>query len=284
MITGLVLRYPETLRIVLVLPLVLLVTACGGADPDDGRLHVVAGAYPLAFAAERVGGSEVWVENLTPPGAEPHDIELGAADVRRVREADVVLYLGSSFQPALADAAEDGEGEAIDLLDGADDPHVWLDPIRYARLVRRLGRELNRPAGAGRLAADLRALDTEFRRGLADCRRRTFVTSHAAFGHLARRYRLEQIAITGLSPEAEPVPRTLGEVVEDVRETGATTVFVEPLVSRRLAATVAREADVETAVLDPLEGLSDEQLEAGEDYFSVMRTNLRSLRRALGCR
>ena len=272
------------MRTTLIALVASVAAGCGGSADDDGRPRVVAGAYPLAFAAERVGGAAVDVENVTPPGAEPHDVELGARDVRRVREADVVLYLGSNFQPALTEAAADGDGKAVDLLGDGADPHVWLDPLRYARLVERLGRELGRPAAARTLVADLVRLDADFRRGLADCRRREFVTSHAAFGHLARRYGLEQIPIAGLAPEAEPSPPELRAVVERVRDTGATTVFFETLVSPRLAETVARETGAATAVLDPLEGLSQEQLDAGENYFSVMRANLRSLRRALGCR
>ena len=109
------------------------------------------------------------------------------------------------------------------------------------------------------------------------------MTSHAAFGYLADRYGLEQIAVTGLTPEAEPSARDLERLVDEIREHDATTVFVETLVSPRLAETVAREADVETATLDPLEGLTEEDAEAGADYFSVMRENLRTLREALGC-
>ena len=254
-----------------------------GTSPDGERVRVVAAAYPLAFAAERVGGPSVDVENLTPPGADPHDVELAPRDVKRIREADVVLYLGGDFQPAVADAAADAQ-RAVELRAGERDPHVWLDPIRFARLVERIGAELDRPQAAARLADELRRLDADFDRGLADCRRRAFVTSHAAFGHLARRYGLQQIPITGLTPEVEPSPRELEEAVEQVRESGATTVFLEPLASPRLASTVAREAGAETAVLDPLEGLADERLADGENYFTVMRANLRALRHALGCR
>lgn len=260
----------------------------------------MAAFYPLAYAAERVGGEAVAVTNLTPPGAEPHDVELSARDVERVRSAGVVLYLGSGFQPALERAAEGARGETVDLLDGLEqrtgasdehaddreavDPHVWLDPVLYAEVVDRIGRALSRPKEAAALEAELVALDAEFRAGLEDCERRELVTSHAAFGHLAERYGLEQIALTGLSPEAAPSPRGLERVVEEVREHSATTVFFETLVSPRLAQTVAREAGAKTAVLNPLEGLTPEELDRGEDYFSVMRANLASLRQALGCR
>ena len=110
--------------------------------------------------------------------------------------------------------------------------------------------------------------------GSRRCERRQIVTSHAAFGYLAARYDLEQVPLEGLSPEAEPSAKDLARLVDLVRTSGATTVFFETLVSPKLAQTVAREAGVETAVLNPLEGLTEDELAAGEDYFSVMRSNL----------
>lgn len=284
---------PVIVRVVLILILSLLVAAgCSTEDGDDGRVSVAAAFYPLAFAAEEIGGDEVKVGNFTPPGAEPHDVELSARDVERIRSADLVLYLGSGFQPGFERAVDGADGESIDLLQGVEllpgvegaDPHVWLDPLRYAQQARRIGEALDRNEQAGRFAARLRELDAEFERGLARCARREIVTSHAAFGYLAEQYGLVQIALTGLTPEAEPTPRDLERVIREVEESRASTVFFETLVSPRLAETVAREAGAETAVLNPLEGLSDEELNAGEDYFSVMRENLAALRKALGCR
>jgi len=288
-------------RIILSIVALTLAGCGGGGDPggESGAVSVVAGFYPLAYAAERIGSETVSVRNLTPPGAEPHDLELSPRDVEAVRDADVVLSLGGSFQPALEDAIEGSSGQAFDLLDGIElregehggdeadepalDPHVWLDPVLYAGIAERIGEALGRPEQAAVLAAELHALDEEFAAGLADCERRALVTSHEAFGYLAARYGLEQVGVTGLSPETEPAPRDLERVVAAVRESGATTVFFETLVSPELAETVAREAGVETAVLDPLEGLTEDELRAGEDYFTVMRENLAALRQGLGC-
>ncbi len=274
---------------------------CGGSDTGGEETQVAAAFYPIAYAVERIDG-DAEIFNVTPPGAEPHDVELSARDVERVREADFVFYLGKGFQPALEEAVDDAHGTAVDLLRGhamiaggeegdehageesERDPHVWLDPLRYAAMVERIGAELGRSERADEVAAELRDLDGEFRRGLADCGRREIVTSHAAFGYLARRYRLQQIPITGVSPEAEPTPGELEHVIEEVREHDATTIFFETLVSPRLAETVARETGARTAVLNPLEGLTEEELDQGEDYLSVMRENLSELRRALGCR
>jgi zinc transport system substrate-binding protein len=274
----------------------LLTSGCGSdaSSAPDGRTDVVAGFYPLAFAATEIGGDRVEVTNLTPPGAEPHDVELSVRDVERVRDADLVLYLGQGFQPALEDAA-DGDGSAVDLLEGLDlregdegedarDPHVWLDPARFAEVVERIGAELGGDAAARQLTSELRALDEEYSAGLADCERRELVTAHDAFGYLGERYGLEVIPITGISPETEPSPQDLEEVSDLVEERGVTTVFVEPLLSPEIGETVAREAGAETAVLNPLEGLTEEELDRGESYFTVMRANLEALREGLGCR
>jgi zinc transport system substrate-binding protein len=269
------------------------VAGCGGGQEEPeatagGGLRVAAGFYPLAFAVEQIGGDRVDVENLTPPGVEPHDLELSARDVERIQSADLVLYLGNGFQPAVEDAALRSVApvdllDAVDLIEGGD-PHVWLDPVRYGAIAARVGRMLQAEAAATDFSARLDELDRELEEGLATCERRTIVTSHEAFGYLADRYGLEQIGVSGLEPEAEPAPQDLADVVDAVRQTGATTVFVETLVSPELAETVAREAGARVATLDPLEGLSEEALAEGSDYFSVMRENLTALREALGCR
>ena len=165
-----------------------------------------------------------------------------------------------------------------------NDPHVWLDPHRFELVVKRIGKALHAGTRPTVLVQKLRALDREYRAGLAHCKRHQIVTSHEAFGYLAQRYGLRQVAITGLSPEAEPAPRDLQRVVDLVRKTHATTIFYETLVSPRIAETVARETGARTAVLNPIEGLKPSEAKRGEDYFTLMRKNLANLRTALACR
>ena len=282
----------------------LVLTGCGGSDEPqrpDLRFDIVASAYPLAWMADEltpppapppivrddlpVAPVETHVANLTPPGVEPHDLELSPSDVELIREAGLVIYVGGGFQPAVEDAVEERTRRSLDVLEEDDtDPHVWLDPARFAGIVRELGSSLGRSASTRELEVALLALDREFAVGLTDCERRVFVTTHAAFGRLAARYGLTELSLSGVSPEAEPSPRELEELIADVRDSGATTIFTEPLVSDAIARTVAREADLEIATLDPVESLSQERLDAGEDYLSVMRANLAALREALGCR
>ncbi len=274
---------------------------CGGSESVGGGKAVVAAFYPIAFAVERVA-PDASVTNVTPAGAEPHDLEFTARDVEGVGEADLVFYLGNGFMPALESAVK-GKHTAFDLLEGFElfdggeehgddeqvdgreglDPHVWLDPMRYATMAERIADELGTPEAADGFVVELEELDAEFRAGLETCARRTIVTSHAAFAYLADAYALEQIALTGVSPAAEPSAKAIEELVEEIEEEGATTVFFETLVSPKLAETVAREAGATTAVLNPLEGLTEDEIDAGADYFSVMRDNLDALRTALGC-
>jgi zinc transport system substrate-binding protein len=272
-------------RIVLILVSAALVAGCGAGDAGR-KSSVIAAFYPLAYAAERIGGARYHVQNLTPPGAEPHDLELTPRQIGRIVNASVVLYLSHGFQPAVSKAVQQGRGIKVDALAGlsqlGNDPHVWLDPILFARIATRIGAALHRPASA--LVADLRKLDRTYRNGLSDCKRREIVTSHAAFGYLAARYGLDQVAITGLTPESEPSPQQLTRVVDIVRRRHATTVFFETLVSSRLAETVAREVGEHTAVLDPIEGLTPDEQKRGDDYLTLMRRNLVALRKALACR
>ena len=266
----------------LLIVIVLLASGCAGGT-KEARRTVVASFYPLAWATELVAPDSVdRVVNLTPPGAEPHDVELSPSDVETISDAELVVYIGGGFQPALEDAVDERNGDSLDLLRPGEDPHIWLDPIRFAQVVQRIAQDVG--GSADDEIRELEQLDAEYRRGLADCDRRVLVTTHAAFGQLAARYGLTQLSLAGRSPEAEPGPRELETLIDDVRASDATTVFAEPLVSDGLVQTVAREADVEVATLDPIEGLSEERLAAGEDYLSVMRSNLVALRQALGCR
>jgi zinc transport system substrate-binding protein len=286
----------------LVLAALGLLAAAGevpAARAGTGRTAVVAAFYPLVEAAEQVGGGHVDVTNLTPPGVEPHDLELTTDDVDALLDADLAVVMGDGFQPAVEATADDRDGATLVVLDKVrhrqrpDDPHLWLDPVRYRTIVQAVAGALAKadPAhartyrrNAARFDEQLSALDADYRRGLANCDSRTIVTAHEAFGWLADRYGLEQLGIAGIEPEREPNPDRIAELADLAERRGVTTIFTEELVSPRVARTLAREAGgLKTAVLDPLEGLSDARRAAGDDYVSVMRRNLRRIRAALRC-
>jgi zinc transport system substrate-binding protein len=311
---------PRRAAVVLLLAAGLALAGCGrgtgrepaAGSPEEASLRLVASFYPLQWATQQVAGRHAEVDSLTKPGAEPHDLELTPQDVGRVADADLVVYLGG-FQPAVDDAvSSEGAGHGFDVapaaqLDlvftpieegeehtdeaGATDPHFWLDPTRLASVGEALARRLSKldPAhaadyrsNADRLTTRLDRLDGEFATGLADCANTDLITSHNAFGYLARRYALTQVGITGLTPDAEPRPADLAAVASFVRAHRVRTIYYETLVSPRIAETVANETGAATAVLDPIEGLTSRS--AGRDYLAVMRANLASLRAGQPCR
>jgi zinc transport system substrate-binding protein len=287
---------------------VLLATAtaaCGGtAAPDDGKLDVIASFYPLAWITGQIGGTDLTVSTLTKPGAEPHDLELSPKQVAQISDSEFVVYL-KELQPAVDDAvAAEAGGKSLDAAaqvrtipftgqsEGGGkatyDPHLWLDPARLSTVATAVGTRLARidpdhatgyQARTAKLVGELNTLDEEFKKGLASCTQKTIVTSHEAFGYLAERYGLRQVGIAGIDPDSDPSPKRVAELSDLVKKDGITTIFTETLVSPKTAQTLATEAGVKTAVLDPIEGVST----PGQDYLSVMRADLRTLRAALNC-
>jgi zinc transport system substrate-binding protein len=296
----------------LILPVLLLglVTAGCGTPPggagDSRGLSIVVAFYPYQFVAERVVGDLGQVQNLTTPGAEPHDLELTPAQVAAIAGADLVIHQ-KGFQPAVDSAiAQSAPARVLDVTslvplhkgDGDEhgqvgqstgDPHLWLDPtnlVTVTSAVTDILAPLTGRASAIRergeaLVAQLTELDDSMRTGLARCERRVFVTSHAAFSYLAERYDLTQVGIAGLDPSTEPSPARIKQVHDVVAKEGVTTIFYETLVSDAVAQSIARDLRLRTDVLDPLEGLTGAS--RGKDYVEVMTANLQSLRTAGAC-
>ena len=282
----------------------LALTGCAAPTRSaDSRVHVVAAFYPLAYAAQQVGGDRVTVETLTKPGGEPHDLELLPRQILDIQDAALVVHL-SHFQPAVdaAVAAHAAErsldvAKAADLLTlteehdhGAVDPHFWLDPTRLAAVGEAIADRLAQadPAGAAAyranaaaFTAQLTTLDAEVETGLATCTNRDLVTGHSAFGYFAERYGFTQEPISGLSPDLEPRASDLAHVVEFVREHDVRTIYAETIASPLITQALARETGARIAVLDTVEGISDES--AADNYPGVMRANLATLRLGQDC-
>jgi len=239
----------------------------------------------------------VHLEGFAPSVDEAIDTAASSVEFDVRSFADLVLAAEDHHDDEAAHQGESGPKDAAAGDDHADehgslgglDPHFWLDPQRLANVGEAVAEHLARLvpkqattflSNAAELRKELEALDAEFVAGLANCRVRSMVTSHEAFGYLALRYGLTQVSVSGLSPEVEPTATALAEVAEFVKEQGVTTVYTEVLASSAVAETLARETGAATAVLDPLEGLADG---ASGDYLSVMRTNLATLRAGQGC-
>ncbi|MFI6005544.1 metal ABC transporter substrate-binding protein [Streptomyces sp. NPDC051366] len=300
-------------------------SAAGGGK--DGKLGVMSSFYPMQFLAEQIGKDHVKAATLTKPGVEPHDLEITPKQTGQLGESDVVLYL-KGLQPAVDkavaqsgvkhivdattltklevhgssghDHAHEGEGEgeeghaeaeghAHSHGEAGEDPHIWLDPVKYAEVAKGVGAALEKadPEHAADyrkntddLVGKLAALDAEFKDGLKNTASKTFITTHSAFGYLAERYGLDQEGISGVDPESEPSPARMKELQAVAKKDNVSTVFFESLASDKTAKTLAADTGLKTDVLDPLEGITDKS--QGADYFEVMRSNLKNLQKALG--
>jgi zinc transport system substrate-binding protein len=284
------------LAVFLVLTVVFLLVMRGLGTFDQNKLQVVASFYPLYFFASEVGKDRAQVKNITPAGAEPHDYEPTTAEVALIEHADMLILngqleawgdrVGGLVKNKNTDVVVAGEG----LID--KDPHVWLSPRLALKQANKIAEgyekidppnrsyyEINRK----NLEDRFNQLDADYINGLSNCRKRDIVTSHAAFGYVAKEYGFNQISISGLSPDEEPSPQKMVEIAKIARDKNIKYIFFESLVSSKLSETIAREVGAKTLVLNPIEGLSDEQISAGENYFSVMRENLKNLRLALEC-
>ncbi|WP_329120790.1 metal ABC transporter substrate-binding protein [Streptomyces sp. NBC_01353] len=295
------------------------------ADKGEGKLSVVASFYPMQYLAEQIGGDHVSVETLTAPGVEPHDLELKPRQIGALGDADYILYL-KGVQPAVDEAIEqagvknsvdvstltkleehgtgaghdDGTAEHGQEEAGHDhgheseagaDPHIWLDPVKYAEVAKGVGASLEKAdpdhaadykKNTDALVKKLGDLDTAFETGLKNTTTKTFITTHSAFGYLAERYGLDQEGITGIDPESEPSPARVKELQSIAKKDKVSTVFFETLASDRTAKTLAKDTGLKTDVLDPLEGITDAS--KGDDYIEVMQSNLAALKKALGAK
>ncbi|MBX9362502.1 metal ABC transporter solute-binding protein, Zn/Mn family [Streptomyces sp. WAC04114] len=304
-------------------------TACSSDSAATGntdKFDVVASFYPMAFLAEQIGGDHTNVTSLTEPGQEPHDLEISTQQRAQLEEADAALYL-KGLQPAVDEAvsqtgiktkidaatlthledhgtgghsheeeeghSEEGHSEEAhsEEEEHARDPHVWLDPVKYAEVAQGVGKAFEKAdpdhaadykKNTAALVKKLNELNGDFENGLKDTKTKVFFTNHAAFGYLAERYGLTQEAISGLDPESEPSGARVRELQQEAKADGVTTVFYETLVSDKTAKTLAKDAKLKTDVLDPLEGITGKS--RGDDYFQVMEANLKALRTALGAK
>lgn len=291
---------------------------CGGQAKTEQasgvpKVKVVATVYPVYEFTRQVGGDKVEVALLVPPGAEPHDWEPKAKDVALIKGAKLLLYHGAGLEPAakllskeiLGDVPAVAVSKGVPLLTEHDqdahaktghahshggDPHVWLDPVLAQQEVDNIVQALANidPANADyyrqngvRFKGELSKLDEEYRQVLAKLPGRDIVTSHAAFGYLAKRYGLREIAIMGLAPDTEPTPDRMASIVRFCRENKVKYIFFETVVSPKLAETIARETGAGLLILNPLESLTEEELKQGKNYLSVMRDNLANLQKAL---
>lgn len=288
----------------------------------NGSISIVTTLYPLEDFAKKIGGDLVQVINVVPSGTESHDFEPSAKDLAKLSEADVFVYNGSGFESWTEKAVSNldtsktkvvNASEGLALLQameenghdthryeeekkkehdhGEFDPHVWLDPMLAKKEAQKIYETLVAVDPTHKdvytknfteLEKQFDQLDQEYQVMVKKARNKEFVTSHSAFSYLAKRYGLKQISISGISPEDEPSPKELKKIIEEVKKHNVKYIFFETLVSGKIADVVKNEMKAEALTLNPLEGLTQEELNNKQDYFSVMKKNKENLAKALG--
>lgn len=291
--------------IVLIIISIFLVSITGCVQPtqqDSGKIKMVTTFYPLYEFSQRIGGDRVEVSILVPAGVEPHEWEPGPRDIIKIQSAQIFVYNGAGFEPWVEEMLKGIDSEKLVVVDftkgielikeeeGAFDPHIWLDPVLAKHQVDLIEEALIKSdtenekyykANAQTLREELTKLDEEIRKELNSTKKKVFIASHTAFSYYAKRYGLKQIAIAGLSPEAEPSPAKIVEIVKIAKNNDVKYIFFETLVSPRLSEVIAKEVGAKTLVLNPIEGLSQAEIDKGKTYFIVMRDNLKNLKLAL---
>ena len=278
--------------------LLLCVAGCGQKKQDNGKLSVTASFYPIAEFTNAVGGDNVDVYTLVPDGVEPHDWEPSPRDFTRLGRSKLFFYNGmvESWAEKAITTLSDTNIKGVELgkglynINGNNDPHVWVSPqkaiIETNRIVDALSQNDPKNADAYKKRGEeycqkLKKLDTDLKEIVKQSPKKKFVTSHAAFGHLAKDYGLEQLAIAGISPEAEPTPADMKNLVELVKKENVKFVFMETLTSPKLAQLIAKETGAEVLVLDPIEGLDEEGRKEKLTYIKLMEANIKNLAKAL---
>ncbi len=273
---------------------------------EKNTAGIAVSIYPLWYFTQSIVGDLHRVQMIIPAGAEPHDYELTPQNIIDLHSSSLLVVNGGGVEPWLADMNnKDGEGPSVviagqDLIrdtigeDGSSiaDPHVWLSPVLAQAQVRTIRDALiaidpehsnTYTSNADGLLRRLETLDGAYRTGLSQCTRRTFITSHAAFGYLANEYGIRQLSIAGVDPEGEPTPDDMAKIIAFAKKEGVNTIFFEELLGPKVSETIARETGASLRVLNPIEGLTADEIMEGKNYVTEMESNLLELRRALEC-
>ena len=281
---------------------ILLLSGCAGntdtKQDKDSSLTACTSFYALYDFTQKIGGDKVEVINMVPTGSEPHDWEPSSHDMLTISNADILFYNGLGMESWIdsvkGSIGEDGV-EYVSLSDGladenAADPHIWLDPQRVMQMTDKIAAEFAEKdsenaeyymQNADSFKAELEKLDSDYQTALAPYQGKSIVVSHEAYSYLCSRYGLEQVAVEGVIPESEPSPEQMKQIIDYINANDIKYIFFEELLSPKVVQTIADSTGAELLELNPFEGLSQEDIDAGEDYISVMYENLENLKKVL---
>ncbi|MBO0999965.1 zinc ABC transporter substrate-binding protein [Bacillus sp. SD075] len=280
-------------------------------------LDIYTTVYPLQYFTEAIGGEYVNVETIYPPGTDEHSFEPSQKDIVKMAESDLFFYIGYNLEGFVTKAepilSKEGVGtiavgEAVHLDEdeqaheeehahedeghdhGGVNPHLWLDPIYSIDMAKTIKDELTKKmpeqeeyfnSQFNKLSEKLKALDEKFAATIESGRTNKIIVSHSAYGYWEERYGLEQIGVTGLTSSNEPSQKELGKIVNMAEEEDLNYVIFEQNISSKLTEIIQKEMGAKSLELHNLSVLTDKDIEAGEDYFSLMEKNIKTLQTAL---
>ncbi|MCA9765661.1 MAG: zinc ABC transporter substrate-binding protein [Carnobacterium sp.] len=295
-------------------------TDSGSEKSNEAKktVKIITTFYPIYDFTKNIVQDNAEISMLIPAGTESHGFEPSAKVVAAIQDADVFIYNSDEMEtwvPSTLEAIDTTKvivinaSEGIEFIEKEDskeheeddehgeeehshaiDPHVWLSPVLAQAEVKTIQMGLAKAdkenaalyqKNAEKYIQELTELDQEFKAAFENAENRTFVTQHAAFAYLAKQYGLTQVSISGLSSETEPSPAKLAELSNYAKKNNVNYIYFENNASSKIAETLAAEADIELAVLDPIEGVSQKEQDAGVDYIQVMKNNLESLKKSI---
>ncbi|MFX3623326.1 MAG: metal ABC transporter substrate-binding protein [Ectobacillus sp.] len=283
----------------------------------SGSLQVYTTIYPLQFFTEQIGGNQVSVKSIIPPGTEAHSFEPTQKTMVNIAKGDMFIYSGTGMEGFANKVVKVAEGEKVFVVKAAKginlieaneaqsdeeehgehheeesdmDPHIWLDPARAIQMSENIKEALVQLKPDSKeyfeqnynvLKQRLESLDQEFKEVAGKASRKEFVVSHSAYGYWEDAYGLKQIGISGLSPTDEPSQQKLKEIIQIVKERNISYIFFETNLSNKVANVVKNETGANVLTLHNLETLTTAEIKNKEDYFTIMTNNISSLQKAL---
>lgn len=284
----------------LICVVIILTVGCSKSEitVESTKPQVYCSFYGIYDFVSEIGGDRIDVYNMVPTGTEPHDWEPSTKDMADLIKADVIFYNGLGMEGWI-DKVKSSVGEDVKFVElsegiadeNTNDPHIWLDPNNAEKMCISILDELCEldsvnsnvyEQNSSNLISEIQKVDNEYKTALTGISNNKIVVAHEAYSYLCKAYGLEQIAIEGISADSEPSPSKMKELINTLIHKNIKYVFFEELVSSKVAETLAAETGAELLELNPIEGLTDEEIANGDNYVSVMRKNLANIKIALG--
>ena len=280
----------KNIFLIIIILFSIITITCNNNDNKNasGKLQIYTSVYPIYDFTKKIGGEKITVYNMTKAGAEPHDFEITSKDMANLSKADLFIYNGGGMEHWV-DSVKDAL-QNIKYIDSSSninnqnnlDPHFWLSPKNSKIQMENIKNGLIEIDSESKdyyqsnynlYANRLDELDNKIKISLSNIKNRNLVLTHPAFGHFCKEYSLNQIAIA----RDEADPKAMAEIITFIKNNDIKAIFYEEFSSSKLVDSIAKETQIKILTLNPIESLSEKNIEAGEDYFSIMEKNLISL-------